>query len=237
MQHFKRWEKKYLITDKQANLLKEAISTQMKPDKFDSYWVQNIYFDTKNWDVIHTSMEKPYYKEKMRLRYYCLDNSTPDHVFLELKKKYAGIVYKRRVSLPLTAVEEDILVALKEKDSQMARELGFYLQSKNVYPKMFISYRRQAFAGIENQDLRLTFDTDIAYRTHDLHFTKPGVGKEVLPKGYQLMEIKTATSIPLWLAELCSKYGIFTSSYSKYATCFLDHCAQIKSEKMVIPHV
>ncbi|MCL2588341.1 MAG: polyphosphate polymerase domain-containing protein [Oscillospiraceae bacterium] len=226
MQHnFKRYEKKYLITNEQAAAVEAALSDRMMPDQFDSYWVQNLYFDTDNWDVIHTSMQQPYYKEKLRLRYYGRLGAA-EHAYLELKKKCDGVVYKRRVALSVEGLEKPLEDMLAETSTQIARELGFYLQSTQVREKMFIAFRRKAFAGKEDVGLRVTFDSDIRYRLDQLHFEAPGEGRLVLHEGYQVMEIKTRTSIPLWLARLCSEAGIFATPYSKYATCYTDYTQQ-----------
>lgn len=230
---FKRWEKKFLITETQAETLLSAVSKHMRFDAFDTYWVQNIYFDTPHWDVIQTSMQKPYYKEKMRLRYY----EKTQQLYLELKKKYAGIVYKRRVALPPAASDEDLLLTLKQDSCQIARELLYYLQSTKVEKKMFISYKRHAFSGVEQKDLRLTFDREVRYRTDMFSFEQPENGTLVLANNLQLMEIKTATSVPLWLTKICSEQGIFASSYSKYAACYLDHLQKTNTEKLVHTHV
>jgi len=175
MQFFMRYEKKYLITDKQAVILENALLRHMGIDKCDKYWVQNLYFDTDDWKVIRTSMQKPYYKEKMRLRCY----GTPeagDKIFLELKKKYAGIVYKRRIALLLQDLSQPLEDVLEKYSSQIARELSFYLQSNKVTERMFVAYRRKAFASKEDPGLRVTFDSDIRYRPSELNFDLPGHG-------------------------------------------------------------
>jgi len=236
MQHiFKRYEKKYLITGEQAAIVEAALASHMTADQFDTYWVQNLYFDTDNWDVIQTSMQRPYYKEKMRLRCYGALEET-EQVFMEIKKKYDGVVYKRRIGLPLGLLSRPFGDLLDEGSVQIARELAFYLQSTQVAEKMFISYRRKAFSGKEDTGLRVTFDSDIRYRLDHLHFYEPSRGRSVMQAGYQLMEIKTPTSIPLWFARLCSENGIFSASYSKYAICYTDYLQRRHAGKRVMEH-
>ncbi|MCL2362736.1 MAG: polyphosphate polymerase domain-containing protein [Defluviitaleaceae bacterium] len=221
--NFKRYEKKYLVTNQQTANVITALKERMVPDEYGTYWVQNLYFDTDNWDVIRKSMEKPLYKEKLRLRCY----GEPDgdgNFFVELKKKYTGVVYKRRIALPISAVKELLPNVKAKDDQQIARELAFYLESNPVESRMYIAFKRTAFAGTDGEWLRVTFDTDIVYRQHDLDFSSPNVGQPVLPDGYQLMEIKTHTSIPLWLSRILSENGIYRISYSKYGTCFTDSC-------------
>ena len=223
--NFKRYEKKYLVTNKQAANVTTALLNHMTPDEYGTYWVQNLYFDTDNWDVIRKSMERPLYKEKLRLRCYGMPDES-GHMFLELKKKYTGVVYKRRIALPIPALSQPLRDVLEPNNAQIARELDFYLQSNPVMSKMFISFRRTAYAGIGDEWLRVTFDTDIRYRSEKLDFSNPTFGQAVLQSGYQLMEIKTQTSIPLWLSRALSENSIFRTSYSKYGTCFTDYCIQ-----------
>ncbi|MDF2843782.1 MAG: molecular chaperone [Herbinix sp.] len=90
---FKRYELKYLLSDNQYQLLRQRLSDKLKIDHYGVTTICNIYFDTPEKRLIKTSLEKPIYKEKLRLRSY----GTPgleDTVFVELKKKYKGIVYK-----------------------------------------------------------------------------------------------------------------------------------------------
>lgn len=230
---FKRLEKKYLITQNQAAQLKSTLAQHMKPDGFGTRPVQNLYCDTTNWDIIRTSIEKPYYKEKMRLRCYGIPSSS-DLIFLELKKKYAGIVYKRRITVPLqTLLYRGLKDYLAGQTTQIARELNFHVQSKNVSEKMFVSYHRTAFIGIEDEDLRITLDSKICYRLNMLDFFHPGEGRHILPEDHVLMEIKTSKGVPMWLAKSLSDNKIYTSSFSKYGACYTDYY-QRKIQKEVI---
>jgi len=221
---FKRYEKKYLLTSTQADALQDALKNRMSGDPYGTYWVQNIYFDTLNWDVIRTSMERPLYKEKLRLRCYGIPDDG-GNIFLELKKKYSGVVYKRRIALPVPTIafgntRETMLNVLSGDDAQITKELRFYLQSNDVTDKMYIAFHRTAFADIHDPGLRITFDTDIHYRVDKLDFANPGLGIRVLPPDTVLMETKTQANLPLWLARLFSQNNVYMSSFSKYGTCF-----------------
>ena len=217
---FSRNEKKYLITQAQADQLIEVLADNMKRDIYGEYWVQNLYFDTENWDIIQTSMEKPYYKEKIRLRCYGMPETT-DRMFLEFKKKCSGVVHKRRLPILPTDISEYSIDEILSKDnSQIAKELAYHIHRTGVIEKFYISYYRQAFAGINDEGLRLTIDSNISYRLDTLCFTEPHVGCPILGPSTFLLEIKTPLSIPLWLAHLLCKLGIFSTSFSKYAACF-----------------
>jgi len=220
---FERNETKYLITPFQASQLVEVLlASNMKPGYHDAYWVQNLCYDTENWDIIHTSMEKPYYKEKMRLRCYGMFETT-DYLFLELKKKCSGVAYKRRLPILSNDILEYSIEEILSKDSsQISKELAYHIQRTSVAPRLYIAYFREVFAGLLDDGLRLTLDSQISYRLDTLHFTEPQLGCALLNSNTILLEIKTLTNIPLWLAHLLCDIGIFSSSFSKYATCIMD---------------
>jgi SPX domain protein involved in polyphosphate accumulation len=220
---FKRYEKKYLVTREQGTALQELFLRHMEADRYGSYLVQNLYFDTDNWDAIRESVDKPIYKEKMRLRCYGVPQQGTD-LFLELKKKYKGIVYKRRVAIPSASLSgKTVRDAVCTEPSQIARELGFYLKSNAVSEKIYIAYRRVALAGVQDDGLRVTFDTDLCFRTDRLDFTHPHVGLPILPGNDMLMEIKTLGGMPMWMVRILSESKIYPTTFSKYGVCYTEH--------------
>ena len=117
MSTFKRYEKKYVIDANQYEILKRKLNNYTKADKFDKYTICNIYFDTHSYEIIRRSIDKPVYKEKLRLRSY----GTPGRkgeVFFELKKKYKKEVFKRRVSMSVDELENYIENGTKPNVSQ-----------------------------------------------------------------------------------------------------------------------
>ena len=231
---FKRYERKYLVTEAQNAKLQKAISQHMIADQYGEYLVQNLYYDTENWDVIRASVEKPAYKEKMRLRCYG-EAAYDSDLYLELKKKFNGIVFKRRIAITSQSLENSSVHAVITKiPSQISKEVDYYLKSNGVAVKIYIAYRRAAFSGIEDEGLRITFDTDICFRLYNLSFSNPDTGQRVLPQGKILMEIKTLDSIPLWMAGILSENGIYPISFSKFGTCYTDYIhKQICEEREV----
>jgi hypothetical protein len=220
---FKRYEKKYLITQEQGTALRDICFRYMAQDKFGEYLVQNVYYDTENWDVIRLSLEKPFFKEKLRLR--CYDVSREEgELFLELKKKYNGVVYKRRLVIPVkTFSGGTVRDIVSGGSSQISRELDFYLKVNAVRERIYISYRRTAFTGKKENGLRVTFDTDLSFRLDCLDFSYPGSGHSILPDDKMLMEIKTLGGIPLWMAATLCENGIYPAAFSKYGACYTDH--------------
>ena len=220
---FGRYEEKYLITYAQKTALLETISKHIAEDKFANYIVQNLYYDTENWDVVRNSIESPLYKEKMRLRCYGRQ-AYEAKLFLELKKKYKGVVYKRRAAFSNTLLSSnDVRDIMDQKSSQILRELQFYLKANSVYERIYLSYKRSAFTGVVDKDLRITFDTDIRYRIHDLEFTQPENGIPVLTPDQTIMEIKIERGMPLWLVHALGENKVYPISFSKCGTCYTDY--------------
>ena len=199
------------------------VSSRMAPDRYSEYLVQNLYYDTEGWDVIRASIERPAYKEKMRLRCYGALNGDGE-LFLELKKKYRGIVYKRRIAVPTRAfLSRAVRDVVSGGDSQISREIDFYMKANAVSEKIYISYRRTAFVGTADEGLRVTFDTDARFRLDRLDYSRPDDGTMIFPPGKTLTEIKTFGSMPLWLANTLCKNEVFPTSFSKYGVCYTDY--------------
>ncbi len=220
---FKRYELKYLLTKSQYfNVLRE-VAKHLTADKHGQSTIQSLYYDTDDYRLIRRSLEKPEYKEKLRLRSYGLARED-DTVFLELKKKCSGIVYKRRIE---TSVNEIKINSLG--DSQISKEIAYFSSFyKNLSPKVLLLYDRTAYFG--EGDLRVTFDNNIRYRTDRLSLCAGLDGTSVLPDGKILMEIKTGTSIPLWLVKILSKEHVVKTSFSKYGEAYKMERLQIATE-------
>ncbi len=217
---FKRYEKKYLLSARKFELLWERLREHLVPDLFHRSTVCSIYYDSDDFSLIRHSLEKPVYKEKLRLRSYNVPG--PDgEVFVELKKKYKGVVYKRRVRM--SAVEAERYLAGQSRppeEGQILLEIDFFLQTHEVSPKAFIACEREAWVDREEPELRITFDRNLRWRDTDLHLTAGSGGEPLLPDGEVLMEIKIPGAAPLWLAHLLSELEIFPTSFSKYGTCY-----------------
>jgi len=233
---FKRYEIKYILTQAQKKALQSALIPYMQPDKHGPSTIRNIYFDTPNYRLIRHCIEKPVYKEKLRLRCYQLaDRQTP--IFVELKKKFDGVVYKRRLVLPesqaMTWVNTGIHPGI---DSQISREIDYFIHFyETLKPAVFLSYHREAFYSKTDPQFRITFDDDILFRQQDLTLTADTGGIPILSEGLVLMEIKTSGAIPLWLTDFLTANKLYKTSFSKYGTAYTTVIhAQKKGD---VPHV
>lgn len=218
---FKRYEYKYMLTLEQQSELKEVMKQYMIADAFGRSTICNLYFDTPQYLLIRRSIENHVYKEKIRLRTYG-QATLETNAFIELKKKYKKVVYKRRIS----ATYEDAMQYLCQRadvipHSQICSELDYALSLyQEIQPAMYLSYEREAFYGKDDHELRITFDQHILWRTEDLSLSSPVYGRELLQPGQVLTEIKIGHAMPLWLNHFLTEHHIYRTSFSKYGTAY-----------------
>ena len=226
---FVRKEKKYLISEEQKTFLLSHLSEYMNYDIYCQngalYTVNNVYFDTPTFNVIRNSLAKPAYKAKLRMRCYKTSATGSDIAFLEIKKKIAGVVNKRRVVMSIDDLNLYLEKGIRpnnisDHQKQIFNEIDYVLAYEKVEPKLYLSYERLAMFDKNNPELRLTIDKDILTRTTDVTLTSNRYGDKLLPEGYYLMEIKASGSYPMWLVKLLSEAKIYPRSFSKYGTFY-----------------
>ena len=218
---FKRYELKYLLDEDQRNAIYEALDDHMVLDQYGHSEIRNVYYDTDSFLLIRRSIEKPLYKEKLRFRSYGRPKKD-GKIFVELKKKYDGVVYKRRVSMPLDEAEHWFECPEAEPpEGQIGAEIDFMRQRyQGIRPAMNVFYEREAYYTKDGSDLRLTIDTNIRGGLTDVGLRSRTTGMQVLPDGYTLMELKTMGGIPLWMTEVLSRNRIYKTSFSKYGNAY-----------------
>ena len=215
-----RYEMKYLLDGRQTDFLRRRLEGHMKADEYGRTSIASLYYDTTDARLIRASLEKPSYKEKIRARSYGLATQTST-VYLELKRKYGGVVYKRRV--PSTVPEVNGFFAgaeLKGGSEQIQRELSYFRDFYGTLaPACLIVYDRTAWFE-PGGDLRLTIDETPRYRVEDLTLTKSMDGQPLLDPGWTILEVKVQGAMPLWLSTALSEGQIFKSSFSKYGEAY-----------------
>lgn len=220
----KRYEKKYLLTKEQYTQLKEMIEDKTEKDEHGDTTICNIYYDTPDYKLVRKSLEKPVYKEKFRIRSYGIANSNTK-VFAEIKKKYDGVVYKRRVSYKLGEMMNCTMRELqnisKEKDKQILDEIYYMFKAYDgLEPKMFIAYDREALFATDESGIRITFDKNVRYRTDDLRLDTNSRGIPILENGMCILELKTGPSLPVWISDILTELKIYPASFSKYGEAY-----------------
>lgn len=243
---FERKEIKYRLSSCQHQAMVASLGGIMVPDVYGHTPIVSLYLDTPDRSLVARSLEKPLYKEKLRMRSYGVPREN-DRVFIEVKKKFDGIVYKRRVGLSYAAAraylggvpyeracaqyplpDQDMAQeSLLPGSSQIAREIDrFIFQHGPLCASMTIFCRRTAYVCVdafeqENSEdgLRITFDEAIAYQ--DL--LSPGeesTWKPLLGKEEAVMEVKSAGPFPLWLVRALDECRAYPSSFSKYGKAY-----------------
>ena len=237
---FKRYELKFILTKSQQAKILKAMEPYMEPDHFGRSTVRNIYFDTDDYILARHSIARPDFKEKLRIRSY--SQADPEStVFVELKRKYDHVVYKRRVPMAETdamnwtrgLTRAETGSSNTDAGSQMHSEIDYFLSYyKNLQPAVFLTYDRQAYkmrdavcddhsgAALAGKDFRVTFDENILCRDYDISLTSDVYGVPVLEEGKVLMELKCLGGIPLWMTQVLSEEKIYKTSFSKYGTAY-----------------
>jgi len=239
---FRRYELKYLLTPSQKAAVLDAFRDRMALDRWGRTTIRNLYFDTEHNRLIRESIERPVYKEKLRIRSY-RPAAPEDPVFVELKKKYKGVVYKRRLVMPA----EHALDWLADGHppaihTQIEAEIEYFRRFyATLRPAVFLSYERESYAPLPDADLgllcgesafRVTFDEKILARSDALSLGAEVGGRPLLEPGMTLMEIKTAGGIPLWMVDVLTREEIHKVSFSKYGTYYrLSRAANDRSEE------
>ncbi len=218
---FKRYEIKYLMTKKQRQRVLLAMKPYMKLDDFGRSTIRNIYFDTPDYRLIRRSLEKPAYKEKLRIRSYKAVKPG-DLVFVELKKKYNSVVYKRRLTISdcqaRFSFENDLPLPVQ---SQIGNEIAYFRSYYgNLSPAVFLTYEREAFYELGGGDFRVTFDENILFRDCDFSLGSEIYGIQLLNEDMCLMEIKTAGGLPLWMSDVLAELNLHKTSFSKYGAAY-----------------
>lgn len=226
---FQRVEKKYLLSQKQYQKLQEKMKPYMQVDDYGLSTICNVYYDTQDYDLVRRSNEKPVYKEKLRLRSYGVPDET-DKTFVEIKKKWKGVVYKRRIELPLKEARnylEHGIVPTSPVNPQIRKEIDYFLRLYRPVPKMYIAYDRIAMYGKEDESIRITFDFHIRSREEDVDLSMGDAGRLLMKNDEVLMEIKVGGAYPLWLADMLCEMEIYPTTFSKYGKIY---CSGLTAE-------
>lgn len=244
---FNRYEKKYLMPESVYQELRCRLAPYMQTDQYGLHTICNIYYDTPGYDLIRRSIEKPVYKEKLRLRSYGIP-TMDSQVFLEIKKKYRKVVNKRRIQLTLREAYDYVEHGVRPlqsrngvengmrsaQDNQILNEIDFFLFRYPLMRGIYLAYDRTALFGMEDPEFRVTFDQRIRSRRSFMGLENGDYGELLLPEGYYLMESKVMGATPLWFTEILSELEIYPVSFSKYGNIYKKEHGVFDLEQMMI---
>lgn len=215
-QVFRRTEIKYIITEEKYRKLMDLIEPYLVKDKYFKGTNCSVYYDDDNRYLAIHSLEKPFYKEKIRLRSYGVPK-LDDTVFLEIKKKYKGIGSKRRIPVKLKDFYHYEKTGELETDhANIKQELDECFDRYHLKPAMFLAYDRTSYCDKENPTFRVTFDRNVRSRTKDLNLENGDHGSKFFKNGEIVMEVKALDKYPFWFVRALSKLKIYPASFSKY---------------------
>ncbi len=225
---FNRYENKYLLDEDTFSRLSRRLTDYMEVDPYNrdapTYPIASLYYDTADHYLVRTSLGRPGYKEKLRVRAYGVPEADGE-VYVEIKKKVKGLTNKRRSAMPLPEayafLKRGTVAALTPAmNGQVLREIRAMLARYPLQPSLYIAYDRRAYFGIGAHDLRVSFDRDIRFRQTDLCLEAGDFGSPLIRPDQWLMEVKAAQSVPVWLSRLLSDCRVFPISFSKVGRAY-----------------
>lgn len=225
---FERIEKKFWMSAKQYQALLPLFDEKMNRDRFGESTICNIYYDTPDYTLIRRSIERPLFKEKLRLRSYGIPGND-DMVFVEIKRKLNGIGYKRRISVPFGEAKKLLRGEPIQCDNpQIEEELLAFVERYHPQPMVYLTYQRYAMTAKDDPEFRVTIDRNLQYRMSEVEKpSEDGMTPIMEDESLVLMEIKALGSIPQWLTDEMSRLKICQAPFSKVGSCYTKHIAPI----------
>lgn len=220
-----RFELKYLLAHHVVSAFVSALGEYTEEDPHNNggqgYPVFSIYWDSPEFALFWEKIEGIKYRRKLRFRRY------PDGegAYVEIKQRTDRTLQKRRVRWPLERVFETFGADGATSwtgpavEHPVASEALFLCHQYRLRPVMGIRYRRRAFFGTYEPDLRITLDARVQYHARDLDLSRPfETGKYLVDPRLIILEIKFTERVPAWLCKLVSRFRLQVVRLSKYCT-------------------
>jgi len=106
------------------------------------------------------------------------------------------------------------------KDSQITKEIDYFLDFYNPVAKLYLAYDREAFFSTNEDMVRMTIDRNIRYREDEIDMINGDYGERLFDDDLRLLEIKVADAFPLWLTSILTELKIYPTSFSKYGNIY-----------------
>ena len=225
IRRFNRYELKYVLTHREylriLNDLEEFLDRDRHAGAEGIYRVASLYYDSLDFSCYRNKVDGIKYRRKLRLRIY--KDSDISHGFVEIKQRINRTVQKRRLRLPIDEAKalcsgEDIGIDRFDTiDRATASEVLYLVQDMGMKPKCIISYHRRPFEGSRyDYGLRITFDTHLKSRIHELDITAECSDRFFLAPDIVVMEVKINEKIPIWLTSIIGAHQCNLQRVSKY---------------------
>lgn len=230
-----RNEKKYLVPNRLMDSLRNRVNDFVRPDIFvrdnpeglPQYTVRSIYFDSRRLEAYHEKLGGVLFRRKFRVRGYH-GPEPEEQVVLEIKRKIGNKVKKHRAFVNYSHLDEllangqiDQYVENTEYEPNAREDAGrflFHLKKKQFVPTCLITYDREAYHGLLDSRVRITFDKNLRSRM----FPPTGqlFSEEQLKKffpGHFILEIKYfSDEMPRWARSLIQEFMLRNEALSKY---------------------
>ena len=221
---FNRFELKYVVREEKARAFAAGLEGYTKRDANvagTGYPVHSVYWDSADLRFFWEKIEGEKVRRKLRFRRY----QGSERVFVEIKQRIDRTVQKRRTRLPVGLAQT--LFGSGRIDPRLEEQVGdpvvqealLLTRLHGLKPKMAVAYRREAFLGAFESDLRITFDRRLQYSATALDLRRPfQTGKYLLDPRLVVVEIKFNNNVPLWLTRLTSRHELDVTRMSKYCS-------------------
>ncbi len=224
--HFQRQELKFFVDNHIIEALIPEFNAYIERDHYSakgSYPIYSVYFDTEDWQAFYSKLAGNKRRQKFRIRSYYKNPKPDEPVFVEIKEKDGGTVYKRRSPVNLSEVEELIKGRPISVNTPVIDEWRFAVLRNSLKPKLLNSYNRLAFASKHFPGLRVTIDQDLAYSVPSgLDFAIP-TRKAYWANGKSVVEIKFDRYVPKFIVEIIRRYNLTQVPVSKYCDSVISH--------------
>lgn len=228
-----RHEYKYLVPNSARETLQDFIGRYADRDGYAQehglYTVRSIYLDTSRGAMYRAKKEGVRERVKVRVRGY--GDVDPDSVVgLELKRKRGNTSWKSRARSKLDDVvrwlaDEVPPDSLDSDNDEAAVRFRYFVRRYNLKPAVQVVYEREAYQGVHDPTMRITFDSGLRGR-FTAHLERLGAASPVqVFDRHFILEVKFDYHYPAWLRPALAEFGLQKRALSKY-TLTMDACAR-----------
>lgn len=247
---FNRFELKYIIRANQIESLSKDLEPYTEVDPYAAknggYRITSLYYDTVDYQCYWQKLDGTNYRRKLRIRIYGDSIASTQPCFVEIKEKRDLVTRKRRMDLPYSIAETFCYTGdipdecITEKNQALVDEIRHIAFSFQMQTACIVSYNRLPLNGHGdyNPDLRITFDTNMRGRIHDLTLTSNcQTMRYFMPPTSCIFEVKVDKTLPHWLLEIMAKHQLVSRRFSKYAFTMLRESTTLTNQRIIVPKV